>query len=717
MPVKPPEVAEWSEHKNTEGRMYYYNARTMESTWERPKVLIDWEAQAQAPSQQAAAAGAGAPEAQQVAGQQLTMGQTPPQGGQQAQGGAGEMAGHPAGGLPHQNGVTATNGPQSMGDGGEDGEEMDTTEKEDEVKVQEKKEEVEEMTEEQKAAEKAKPVSSTPVPGTPWCVVWTGDGRVFFYNPSQRASVWERPEDLQGRSDVDKMVQGPPETPAAPVKKKSESSEDEPEAKRIKSEADSGDAKRDDKKEPRQIDVGKEAAMEAEVKAARERAVIPQDIRMKQFRDMLAEKEVSAFSTWEKELHKIVFDPRYLLLLSKERKQVFEQYVKERAEEERREKRNKLREKKDQFRALMEEAKMHGKSSFSDFASKFGKEERFKAIEKMREREGLFSEYVSDLRRREKEESRNQKEKLKTDFILLLKEQSDLDRHSRWSETKKKIDSDPRYKAVDSSSRREDWFRDYVKNLDDDSDDDDKRDREKQERVQASIREREKEVHRSLSDSLRERDKEREQHKKEEAIQAFKALLADMVSVKNADAAWRDTRKQLRRDHRWDSADLLERDEKEKLFEEHIANLAKKSKEMFHRLLDEAPEVTLTSGWKEVKKAIKEDPRYSKFSSSDRKREREFTDYIHEKFVQAKADFRELLKETKIITYKSKKMIDESEQHMKDIEVILQNDKRYLILDCVPDERKKILNAYMDDLDRKGVPPPPTATEPSRRGK
>lgn len=41
--VKPPEVAEWSEHKNPEGRSYYYNSRTAESTWEKPKVLVDWE--------------------------------------------------------------------------------------------------------------------------------------------------------------------------------------------------------------------------------------------------------------------------------------------------------------------------------------------------------------------------------------------------------------------------------------------------------------------------------------------------------------------------------------------------------------------------------------------------------------------------------------------------------------------------------------------------
>ena len=70
-----------------------------------------------------------------------------------------------------------------------------------------------EMSEAQKAAEKAKPVSSTPVPGTPWCVVWTGDGRIFFYNPSQRLSVWDRPADLKNRQDVDRMVQAPPNIP------------------------------------------------------------------------------------------------------------------------------------------------------------------------------------------------------------------------------------------------------------------------------------------------------------------------------------------------------------------------------------------------------------------------------------------------------------------------------------------------------------------------
>ena len=43
---------------------------------------------------------------------------------------------------------------------------------------------------------------------------------------------------------------------------------------------------------PKTIDAGKEAAIEAEVQAARQRAVVPLEIRMKQFRDMLSEKDV-----------------------------------------------------------------------------------------------------------------------------------------------------------------------------------------------------------------------------------------------------------------------------------------------------------------------------------------------------------------------------------------------------------------------------------------
>jgi len=73
---------------------------------------------------------------------------------------------------------------------------------------------------------------------------------VFFYNPSTRTSVWERPEDLVNRSDVDKLVCGPPDavvqnavasgtntTPNAGNKRPETSEDEATPAKKAKTEA------------------------------------------------------------------------------------------------------------------------------------------------------------------------------------------------------------------------------------------------------------------------------------------------------------------------------------------------------------------------------------------------------------------------------------------------------------------------------------------------
>lgn len=73
------------------------------------------------------------------------------------------------------------------------------------------------------------------------------------------------------------------------------------------------------------------------------------------------------------------------------------------------------------------------------------------------------------------------------------------------------------------------------------------------------------------------------------------------------------------------------------------------------------------------------------------------------------------LQETKLINHKSFKFTQENEQHLSEIEDILRKDKRYLVLDYMPDERTKLIIGYLEDLDKRGPPPPPTASEPTRR--
>merc|ERR1719259_481291 len=391
-------AAPWSEHKAPDGKSYFYNSATQESVWEKPQPMLDLEA-----------ATAAAPAAVM------------------ADPAAAAVAGQAAGDKEDEDKDDDSNKSMDEDSGDDDDSKKGDSDTEAPAAAKEvnkapvaEEEEVVAMEVDEKAPETAaakeeapaaastadlmKPVWSLPVSGTPWCVVWTGEAKTFFYNPTSKVSVWERPADLVDHADVEKMLANlPPEVvrivavakgEAPPPVEEPKAAEEPPAKKARLEEAPTSSVPTSMKDAIRRIDIGKEAAMQAEVKAARERAVVPLEIRMKQFRDMLQEQGVSAFSSWEKELSKIVFAPRYLLLPSKERKRVFEKYVDERKEEERREKRNKLKERREDFRALLESAGLTGKSTFSDFSSKFSKDDRFKSIEKLRERESLFDEFM-----------------------------------------------------------------------------------------------------------------------------------------------------------------------------------------------------------------------------------------------------------------------------------------------------------------------------------
>lgn len=52
---------------------------------------------------------------------------------------------------------------------------------------------------------------------------------------------------------------------------------------------------------------------------------------------------------------------------------------------------------------------------------------------------------------------------------------------------------------------------------------------------------------------------------------------------------------------------------------------------------------------------------------------------------------------------------------MREIEEMLEKDKRYLVLEHIADERRELLKSYLVELEKRGPPPPPTACDPARR--
>ena len=120
----PQEVCDWTEHTAPDGKKYYYNSKSGQSIWEKPKELIDFEQRQNGPPPVVSAPATMTKEAE--------MPKAVPE---------------PVKSLPPPKMITTPI----------------------EIKA--------------KPADKSRPVSSTPVHGTPWCVVWTGDNKAFFYNP------------------------------------------------------------------------------------------------------------------------------------------------------------------------------------------------------------------------------------------------------------------------------------------------------------------------------------------------------------------------------------------------------------------------------------------------------------------------------------------------------------------------------------------------------
>ena len=58
--------------------------------------------------------------------------------------------------------------------------------------------------------------------------------------------------------------------------------------------------------------------------------------------------------------------------------------------------------------------------TFSEFAATHAKDSRFKAIEKMKDREALFNEFVAAARKKEKEDSKTRGEKVRRFLVRVV---------------------------------------------------------------------------------------------------------------------------------------------------------------------------------------------------------------------------------------------------------------------------------------------------------
>lgn len=516
---------------------------------------------------------------------------------------------------------------------------------------------------------KMKPVSITPIPNTPWCVVWTDKGRVFYFNPTTNASVWVRPVELRDREEVDKLVNTPPANLTASSTSNSQQQPDPGSQSNGLSE----DSKRPTSAAPLQpekkakldinISIGgaslqtgqttakvaasgapkvvkKEVASEIEKEAAKKRETVPIEERIDTFRKMLEENKVDHTSTFERELSKIVYDPRYLLLTSTERREIFKKFCSEKIEEQQRKRREKIKAAESDFKALLAEAELTSRSTYEEFHDNYSKDLRYQALEKTKDREILFDYHMALLRRKEREERSQQQQQQQEQQKQQQQQQQSVQIHHR------------------HGRQHNDERRSHSR-------------------------------HRSSSRSA----------PRDEIQSVYQALLVELITETDID--WHEAKRIMRKSPQWSYVDSLPRDWMEMQFERHLDKIYSRRKEKFQALLSETKEVNLASCWRDIKRVIRDDPRYIKFASpsTDRRCEREFRNFLKKRRAQAEEEFRQLLRETTLIDKDTRRKIEESEhQHLIDIIGTLQSDRRYVELEPVSEDRRKILLNYIEEL-------------------
>ncbi|KAF0479044.1 peptide-binding protein [Gigaspora margarita] len=688
-PFRPLLPSGWTEHRAPNGQFYYYNAATGHSTWERPATV------------------------------------PPP----------------PPLGPPHMSGGIVSHSFQPMPTV------MSVPIQQQTFPPQQQKEPPKEKTKKEKAKVKK------PIPDTKWSIVFTTEGNEFYYNSETKQSVWQIPEEIADavkafKETEEKNAQALHDTAGVKRKANDEEQMTSEEVKRAKGGLDnaanegtelteediafqlqfieeqerqeqlsttgSGDSGDNDNSAVHEI--GDEDS-QTQIKDKDKEVELSPEERMLMFKSLLRDMDVSPFAMWEKELPRIIHDPRYTLIPTlKQRKELFDEYCKERVVEVRAEKLNKAKDltAKDEYLKLLEEETSH-RSHWDSFRKRFKKDPRFKNFSDDKEREKVFRKHIHELKEVEAERKRIQQKKAQEDFMKLLREMREIKPDSSWRKVKRLIDDDPRYVAVQSSSLREELFREYCQKLEAEDEEEmarkenERKQRERKEREEASLKNREAQVRSERRYQNYDRNSAKRKAMRVKSILAFQTLLTDLV--RTHEVTWDGKKHNLEQDPRF-YGEGLEDIDRERLFNEHIGEIYQKRLKSYHQLLSE--HVKLDTTWIEIQPIIKEDPRAVRLSKNEALLEELFDKFLAKEIEIAKNEFLELLKENQFIEYRTR-MVQLSENGAKDetgaekekvrgltneeIHDVLKDDNRYLVLNHMPEVRDELITEYLNSVE------------------
>ncbi|XP_022768610.1 pre-mRNA-processing protein 40A-like isoform X2 [Durio zibethinus] len=181
------------------------------------------------------------------------------------------------------------------------------------------------------------------------------------------------------------------------------------------------------------------------------------------FKSLLESANVLSDWTWEQAMREIINDKRYGALKTLgERKQAFNEYLGQRKKLEAEERRMRQKKAREEFTKMLEEStELTSSMRWSKAQSLFEDDERFKAVEQARDREDLFENYIVDLERKERKNAAEEKRRNIAEYRKFLASCDFIKASSQWRKVQDRLEDDERCSRLEKIDRLL-IFQDYI---------------------------------------------------------------------------------------------------------------------------------------------------------------------------------------------------------------------------------------------------------------
>ncbi|CAN4084963.1 unnamed protein product [Withania somnifera] len=184
------------------------------------------------------------------------------------------------------------------------------------------------------------------------------------------------------------------------------------------------------------------------------------------FKVLLESANVESDWTWEQTMRVIINDKRYGALKTLgERKQAFNEYLMQRKKREAEERRLRQRKAKEEFTKMLEESKeLTSSTRWSKAVTMFEDNERFKAVEREADREDLFRNYLVDLQKKERLKAQEEYRRNRLEYKQFLETCGFIKVDTQWRKVQDLLEDDERCSRLEKLDRLE-IFQEYIRNL------------------------------------------------------------------------------------------------------------------------------------------------------------------------------------------------------------------------------------------------------------